>query len=115
MWCLNKNVKKIFYSYRYTDDYINICEVKVMASSATQLQGSYAATPNAVLQVAPDLTTYTDSSTVCVLMCQQYRDSRTCTAVNWVRTTKQCQMLTFDPRSIYTPTPNDNTNFYVEA
>ncbi|XP_059171839.1 uncharacterized protein LOC131952917 [Physella acuta] len=100
---------------RFTNDALSFCEVQVLASYTTYVMNNFSSRKNSILQVTPVSTTYTISDVACTLLCLQRRDSDTCTAVNWVRTTKQCQMLKVDPRSIPALTPNSDTDFYIEA
>ncbi|XP_059175985.1 uncharacterized protein LOC131955756 [Physella acuta] len=100
---------------RYTPDLMNLCEIKVMASSVSYRENKFSRTENSRLTIAPFTTTTTTSPTTCSLTCLERRDSDTCTAFNWIRTSNQCQMFSLDPRIPVSLTADSDTDFYIQA
>ncbi|XP_059143731.1 uncharacterized protein LOC131931054 [Physella acuta] len=99
---------------RYSLDMLNFCEIKVMTSTVLFLENNFSVKSNFRLQITPLSTTYTGDPSLCILLCLQRRDSDTCTAVNWIRTTKQCQMLKVNPRNVTSYVDDPNSDVYVE-
>ncbi|XP_059157962.1 fucolectin-like [Physella acuta] len=112
--CTTPAVGRFVRFIRYTKDYMNVCEIQVMSSQATIQENYFSVRKNYLLPQTPYYTTHAGCSYTCITQCLQRRDNETCTALNWIRTSNECQMFKLDPRFMPMLQSDLTSDFYME-
>ncbi|XP_059179606.1 fucolectin-6-like [Physella acuta] len=83
---------------KYTKDYLNFCELEVMASPKTTQSSDFKIYDNRKLNMTSSLDVTDSSSVSCGSQCLERRYTDGCAAFNWFPSTRLCQLLNVDPR-----------------